>query len=77
MLCMVQKPGRVEGNYRLVIGAVKPDKRKRDLGNLIKAIEDMLQMCAVIEDDSLSRSIYMTWIDEGEPGTIRIVVQSA
>ena len=36
----------------LMIEAFPPDKRRRDLDNLIKAIQDSLQYAGVYEDDS-------------------------
>lgn len=36
----------------LEIAVIKPDKRKRDLDNLLKPILDTLQKCGVYEDDS-------------------------
>lgn len=36
----------------LFIDAYPPDKRRRDLDNLIKAIQDSLQYAGVYEDDS-------------------------
>jgi len=36
----------------LLIEAYPPDKRRRDLDNLIKAIQDSLQYAGVYEDDS-------------------------
>ena len=36
----------------LLIEAFPPDKRRRDLDNLIKAIQDSLQYAGVYEDDS-------------------------
>jgi len=35
-----------------MIEAFPPDKRRRDLDNLIKAIQDSLQYAGVYEDDS-------------------------
>ena len=57
----LQKPKRMAGLVRLSIRAVKPDRRRRDLGNLEKAVSDLLVAHRVIDDDSLIQSISMQW----------------
>jgi len=63
---------RVKGPYKLTLEAVRPDKRKRDLSNLIKATEDFLQSIGVIEDDCMSEAIYMRWVTTGEGVRVRV-----
>ena len=53
------------GEYTLEVVAVKPDKRRRDLGNLEKAISDILQRAGVIKDDYLCQKITMEWAKSG------------
>ena len=55
----------IKGEYILEIRAVKPDKRRRDLGNLEKAISDLLQEVKVIEDDCLCQDIHILWVKLG------------
>ena len=55
----------IKGFYTLEVRAVKPDKRRRDLGNLEKAISDLLQEVKVIEDDCLCQDIHLMWVKEG------------
>lgn len=55
----------IKGEYTLEILAVKPDKRRRDLGNLEKAISDLLQHVKVIEDDYLCQDIHIAWAKSG------------
>lgn len=55
----------IAGEYTLEVVAVKPDKRRRDLGNLEKAISDILQTAGVIEDDYLCQKITMEWAKKG------------
>ena len=69
---IAQKPGGIAGPYRLSLNAVRPDKRKRDLGNLLKAVEDLLVSAGVIEDDSKAEMISMRWVTSGEGITVRI-----
>jgi len=55
--------GKVCGKYKLTVRAVRPDKRKRDLDNLIKAISDALELTAVIEGDHLCEHLEMQWVE--------------
>lgn len=69
---MVQRVRGIKGPYKLTIQAVRPDKRRRDLGNILEATEDLLTTMHVIEDDSLSELITMRWVTIGEGVTIRV-----
>jgi crossover junction endodeoxyribonuclease RusA len=60
-----QKPGKISGPYKLSIQAVRPDKRKRDLDNLLKPINDLLQLVGVIENDSYCEMITARWLTFG------------
>jgi crossover junction endodeoxyribonuclease RusA len=69
----LQAKGRkMEGPYKLTIHAVKPDKRKRDIGNLEKAISDILVSQNIVEDDSLCEWIEARWVTEGPECLIKI-----
>ena len=52
-----------EGAYRLDITLQRPDKRKRDLDNLVKAISDLLVKQGVTPDDSEMVSLTVRWSD--------------
>ena len=56
---------QVSGAYKITVKAVRPDKRRRDLDNLIKSISDVLVAAGVIEDDSLCEHLVMMWVSEG------------
>ena len=59
------KGQKITGKYTLEITAVKPDKRRRDLGNLEKAVSDLLQKVKLIEDDYLCQDIRLRWAKSG------------
>ena len=59
------KGQHIAGEYTLEILAVKPDKRRRDIGNLEKAVSDLLQKVKVIEDDYLCQDIHLRWAKTG------------
>jgi len=73
---MAQRVRGIKGPYKLSIQAVRPDKRRRDLGNLLEAIEDFLTTMHVIEDDSLSEMISMRWVTTGTGVTVRVETAS-
>lgn len=52
----------VKGPYRLTILATRPDNRRRDLGNLEKAVSDALQEARLIDDDCAAQSIHLEWV---------------
>lgn len=69
---MVQRVRGVKGRYKLTIQAVRPDKRKRDLGNILEATEDLLTMMRIVEDDSMSEMICMRWVTTGVGVNVRV-----
>jgi Holliday junction resolvase RusA-like endonuclease len=60
----------VEGNVSVTYTVRRPDKRKRDLDNLLKALNDTLARNFVIEDDSNITDLRIRWatteVFEGE-----------
>lgn len=74
-----QRPQRIKGDYRMTIVAIRPDRRRRDLDNIIKPCGDALVNAQIVEDDSLAQSIFVRWSD-GEPdkrGGVRISLEAA
>ena len=63
----------IDGPYKLTILAVKPDKRKRDIGNLEKAVSDILVSQKIVEDDSLCEWLEARWVSEGPE--CRIIIE--
>jgi len=56
---------RVKGPFVLSLVATPPDKRARDLDNLLKPVLDALQTGGAIENDSLCRCLMIRWADVG------------
>jgi Holliday junction resolvase RusA-like endonuclease len=71
-LAMAQRQRKVSGPYKISISAVRPDNRRRDLGNLLKATEDLLVGIGLIDDDSKSEMIVMRWVTAGDGITVRV-----
>lgn len=65
------------GPYALNICLKRPDKRRRDLGNLEKAVSDLLVECGVIRDDSLCERITLQWDHGIKADCVVIVVPCA
>ena len=60
-----QRPGKIDGPYRLQIRAQRHwrSKRARDIDNLIKPLSDALVKSGMVADDSLAESVYAEWSD--------------
>lgn len=60
------------GQYKLLIEAVRPDKRRRDIDNLIKAVSDILEDTGLIENDSKCVEVIARWVDSGPPMLVTV-----
>ena len=60
---------KIDGPYKLTLEAVRPDKRKRDLDNLLKAASDCLVEAGII-DDSQCEHIEARWVQSENPCTL-------
>jgi len=74
---MILAQGRkhIHGKVSLAIAVTRPDRRKRDISNLIKAVEDLLVEMAVIDDDSLVQRLSIKWVDSGPE--CAVIIQQA
>ena len=63
-------PGRVAVSYEFR----RPDRRRRDLGNLEKAVSDLLVAHGLIWDDSRIDRLTLAWAD-GTPWDCRVSVE--
>ena len=61
--CLLQKVDTFTGPIKLEIVAYRPDNRKRDLDNLLKAVLDGMAKGLVYEDDSQIRDLRIRWAD--------------
>ena len=62
----------VLGKYKLTIEAVRPDKRRRDVDNLIKAVSDVLESTGLIENDCLCEEVIARWVEHGPPMLVTV-----
>jgi crossover junction endodeoxyribonuclease RusA len=54
------------GPYHLEIQAVRPDRRARDIDNIIKPVGDAIAAAGLVRNDSDAQSIKASWA-KGEP----------
>lgn len=66
-----RQPGIV-GPYKLSIQASRPDRRRRDLDNLIKPISDLLTTIGIIDDDCHCELLTARWVTVGHGIAVRI-----
>lgn len=66
-------------HYRLWIEAIAPDRRRRDLDNLLKPTSDLLKRAGVIEDDAFARAIIIHWsrTPPAKPGHLKLRIYNA
>ena len=65
------KGKKITGPYKLTMEAVRPDKRQRDLDNLLKAASDALVGAGILEDHRCEW-IDARWVQDG-PECVLIV----
>lgn len=63
ILTIKHRHGKVDGPYALSIVAHRPDRRRRDIDNLIAPVCDGLMHSAITPDDSLCQWVYASWED--------------
>lgn len=57
----------IRGAYKLTLKLVRPDRRYRDLDNMLKAVSDALTDSGIIVDDRLCEWIEARWVEDGDP----------
>jgi len=58
-----QRPGKVLGQFSVLLQLGRPDRRGRDLDNLMKPVLDILEHYGVIENDNLAQHVAIHWSD--------------
>ena len=66
---------RVDGPYHLLLQASRPDKRRRDIDNLIKPVSDLLVSIGVVRDDGDCELVSAQWVESDASGvTVKVSV---
>lgn len=68
-----QRPGKIDGPYKLAIHAPRPDKRARDIDNLIKPISDALECAGVVRNDSDCEMVTARWVTNCGKGVVVMI----
>jgi crossover junction endodeoxyribonuclease RusA len=71
-----QRPKRLTGWVRISIAAGLPDRRRRDLDNLLKALLDLLVQHQVIETDANVAALDARWDELVPGGRVRLEVKN-
>lgn len=53
----------VSGPYALSLIVTAPDKRARDLDNIVKPVSDLLQACGIVSNDTNMKRLVAEWGD--------------
>lgn len=67
------KSKRIQGPFAVYFYFVRPDKKRRDIDNLQKAILDLVSSLGFIDDDSECQSIHCTWAPHGPATLVQIL----
>mgnify|MGYP003111322504 FL=1 len=73
MACKQKLPVWVNGPVQVQLDFVKPDKRKRDLDNLAKAVLDFCTDIGIWSDDSQIEHLTLRWVKDNFKG-VKITV---
>lgn len=57
---------KIDGPFALTVKVGKPDRRRRDLDNILKPTLDLLVRCGGVKDDSDCQRIEASWSDQHE-----------
>ena len=74
LLCTKMHISKITQKIEMTITAYLPDKRKRDLDNLLKALWDSMEHGGVYEDDSLVHILHIEKVEPPYEGTARVEI---
>jgi len=73
--CVFRRDGFDDHPVALKLVAQPPDRRKRDLDNLCKAVLDGLQAARIIGDDVQVRKLELEWGDPAPGGRVTVWIE--
>ena len=78
LACVLEQHGvfkPLEGNLKITIGLIPPDRRKRDLDNCFKAILDSLGYANCFLDDRQIKEIHGFMREPGKGGKCAVLIE--
>jgi crossover junction endodeoxyribonuclease RusA len=70
-----QREAKIVGPYAISFKVNRPDRRKRDLGNLEKSLHDAIVEAGYVTDDSLAQKILLEWT-RGQSVPVKVFINS-
>lgn len=71
-----QRTKCLSGRLSLTVGAFPPDRRRRDLDNLLKALLDALQAAGCYEDDSQIDRLVVQRMEQRKGGVVELIIEA-
>lgn len=72
---LVQRANKhIDHAVKVEIKAYRPDRRRRDLDNLLKALLDSMTHAGVMDDDALIEDLRVYWADE-VGGMVKVTIK--
>ncbi len=76
-ICMIERVREVRGErLQLAVQCYLPDRRRRDLGNIDKALLDALEHAGVFKDDALIRHQRYDDMGREPPGRVEVFIRA-
>ena len=67
---------RLSGAVSLSLECYPPDRRRRDLDNLLKCLQDSITAAGVLDDDSQIRRLQMEMLEPIEGGLVHVRLET-
>lgn len=72
---LIQRAAKhIDHAVKVEIKAYRPDRRRRDLDNILKALLDSMTHAGVMEDDALIEDLRVYWADE-VGGMVKVTIE--
>ena len=72
---LIQRAAKhIDYTVKVEIPAFRPDRRRRDLDNLLKALLDSMTHAGVFKDDALIEDLRVYWADE-VGGMVKVTIE--
>ena len=73
---VIADPPQFDGPIKMQLRAKAPDRRKRDIDNIVKPVGDLLEHFGAVTDDSLIQHLDVAWDSSVDKSSIQIVLTS-